>query len=258
MAKAFGKKDKWKLKKKYKIILPENFGSKEMGLVISSDPGNLINRKIKYSIRDITQDKQKQHVNVIFKIYEVKGDRALTMFDTLKVDRKYLMSRIIPGHTVIDQPYIVKLKDANMKLAVNVLTAYKIHASQKGDMIKRIPVVLDYYKNEGMHNFLELVISGRTNVEIFKNLKTIAPVRRVEIRNMEVLQLIPITGTTETSTPETPATETSTPETPATETTSTTPVQENLPSETPHPSNNQQSAEQSTWTPSEQQPTGTA
>ncbi|CEG12140.1 hypothetical protein MSIBF_A1980008 [groundwater metagenome] len=245
MAKAFGKKDKWKLKKKYKIILPENFGSKEMGLVISSDPGNLINRKIKYSLRDITQDKQKQHVNVTFKIYEVKGDRALTVFDTLNVDRKYLMSRIVPGHTVIDQPYIVKLKDADMKLAVNVLTAYKIHTSQKGDMIKRIPVVLDHYKNEGMYNFLELVISGRTNIEIFKNLKIIAPVRRIEIRNMEVMKLIPITKiiTSETS---------------ATETTSTTPVQENLPSETPQPSDNQQSAEQSTRTPSEQQPTGTA
>ncbi|PKP59646.1 MAG: hypothetical protein CVT88_04970 [Candidatus Altiarchaeales archaeon HGW-Altiarchaeales-1] len=234
MAKAFGKKDKWKLKKKYKIILPEKFGSKEMGLVLSSDPGNLINRKVKYSIRDITQDKQKQHVNVTFKICEVKGDRALTVFDTLKVDRKYLMSRIVPGHTVIDQPFILKLKDADMMVAVNVLTAYKIHTSQKGDMIKRIPVVLNYYKNEGIHNFLELVISGRTNVEIFKNLKTIAPVRRVEIRNMETLKLRPIAETTETITPETPA----------------TPVQENLPSETPQPSGNQQSAQ----APSEQQP----
>ncbi|MDI6730875.1 MAG: hypothetical protein QMD06_04965 [Candidatus Altarchaeum sp.] len=231
MAKVFGKKDKWKLKKKYKIILPENFGSKEMGLVISSDPGNLINRKIKYSIRDIIQDKQKQHVNVTFKICEVKGDRALTVFDALNIDRKYLMSRIIPGHSVIDQPYIVKLKDADLKLAVNVLTAHKIHTSQKGDMIKRIPVVLDHYKEEEMHNFLELVISGRTNVEIFKNLKIIAPIRRVEIRNMAVMKLIPIAKTTEISTLETPATETI----------STTPVQENLPSET-------------TRIPSEQQP----
>lgn len=237
MARAFRKKDKWKLKKKYKVILPENFGSKEMGLIVSSDPGNLINRRINYTIRDITQDKQKQHLNIAFRVYEVKGDRVLTMFDELNVDRKYLMSRIVPGHTVIDQPYIIKLKDAEIKVAVNVLTAYKIHASQKRDMIKRIPIILDEYKNESVDNFLELVISGDTNTKIFKNLKKIAPIRRVEIRRIKILKRMPM-ETTET--PETPATETKTPlvettKTPVAETTSTTSVQEdvqeNLPSE---------------------------
>ena len=238
MAKAFGKKDKWKLKKKYKIVIPENFGYMEMGLVVSSKPENLIGRKISYSIRDITHEKQKQHINVTFRIKKVEGDKALTMFDSLSVDRKYLMSRIVPGHTLIDQPFIIKLKDADMKLAMNILTAYKVHASQKKDMIKKIPVVLDEYKNEKVNNFLELVISGRTNVAIFKNLKKIAPVRRVEIRNMNVLKLRPtdepIAETAEPITPETPA----------------IPVQENLSSETPLPSDNQQS----TQTPSEQQP----
>ncbi|OQX20214.1 MAG: hypothetical protein BWK75_05010 [Candidatus Altiarchaeales archaeon A3] len=235
MAKAFGKKDKWKSKKKYKIVIPENFGSKEMGLVVSSDPENLIDRRISYSIRDITQEKQKQHINVTFRIKKVEGDKALTRFDSLSVDRKYLMSRIVPGHTVIDLPFIIKLKDADMKLAMNILTAYKIHSSQKRDMIKKIPVVLAEYKNEGVNNFLELVISGRTNIAIFKNLKTIAPVRRVEIRNMKTLKLRPIAETTETITPEGPITL----------------VQENLPSETPKSSDNKQS----TQTPlSEQQP----
>jgi len=244
MVKAFGKKDKWKSKKKYKVILPEKFGSKEMGLIVSSDPRNLINRKINYSIRDITQDKQKQQINIKFRISEVKGDRALTVFDTLDVDRKYLMSRIVPGHTVIDQPFILKLKDGDMKLAVNVLTAYKIHASQKRDMIKKIPAILDGYKNEGIYNFLELVIAGRANIEIFKNLKTIAPVRRVEIRNMKTVKSRPIAETAETA--ETAGTTTSETETPA------TPIQENLPSETPAVSDGQQS-QQPAQTPTEQQ-----
>lgn len=198
MVKAYGKKDRWKSKKKYKIITPENFGSTEMGLIVSSNPENLIDRRITYSIRDITQEKQKQHINVTFRIKAVDGDKALTRFDALNVDRKYLMSRIVPGHTVIDLPYIVKLKDAEMKLAMNILTAYKIHTAQKRDMIKIIPVVLNSYKKEGINSFLDLVISGRTNVEIFKNLKKIAPIKRVEIREMKTLKLNPIAESAET------------------------------------------------------------
>ncbi len=189
MAKTFGKKDKWKLKKKYSVILPENFGSKNMGFIVSSDPKNLINRRITYTIRDIVGDKQKQHINVAFKVEKVDGDRCLTRFDRLSVDRKYLMSRIVPGHTVIDQPFIIKIKDARLRVAVNVLTAYKIHAAQKRDMIKRIPLVLEGYKNEELDKFVNLAIAGNISAEIFKNLKKIAPIRRVEIREMNVKEL---------------------------------------------------------------------
>jgi len=189
LAKTFGKKDKWKLKKKYSVILPENFGSKNMGFIVSSDPKNLINRRITYTIRDIVGDKQKQHINVAFKVEKVDGDRCLTRFDRLSVDRKYLMSRIVPGHTVIDQPFIIKIKDARLRVAVNVLTAYKIHAAQKRDMIKRIPLVLEGYKNEELDKFVNLAIAGNISAEIFKNLKKIAPIRRVEIREMNVKEL---------------------------------------------------------------------
>lgn len=184
--------DKWKLKKKYRIILPENFGGKDTGIITFGNPKNMVGRRVLLSLRDVNNDKQKQHINLALKVNEIEGDKAKTVFDKLIVSRKYVWSVIQPGKTVIDERYIINVKDAKVILKINILTAYKIKRSQKHDMILRIPKALEKYKQEGFYRFLEYVLAGTVNTEIFKALKSIAPIRRVVIRELKPLELPPI------------------------------------------------------------------
>jgi len=180
------KVDKWKTKKKYRIFLPKNFGERDTGIITIGNEKNMYGRKVLLSLRDIDGDKQKQHINLELKINEIEGDKAKTVFNRLIVDRKYLLSRIQPGKTVIDQRYDFDVKNARVISKINVLTVYKIKSSRKHDIILRIPKVLEKYKNEDFYHFLECVLARKVNAEIFKELRKIVPIQRVEIRELKV------------------------------------------------------------------------
>ena len=97
----------WKQKTLYRIIAPENFESKEVGNTLASDPKNLIGRRIDVSLKELTDDKTKQHLKVILEINDVKEDRALTKFRMFSASQGYLHSNVRKGMSKID--YIGRL-----------------------------------------------------------------------------------------------------------------------------------------------------
>ncbi|MFN3527716.1 MAG: hypothetical protein ACK4YO_01270 [Candidatus Altarchaeaceae archaeon] len=189
MATVARKVDKWKLKKKYRILLPENFGGKDTGLIAFGNDKNMIGRTILLSLRDINGDKQKQHINIELRVKEVEGDKAKTVFNRMIVDRKYIWSRVQVGKTVIDQRYDFFVKDAKVISKINILTVYRIRRSQKHDIILKIPKILERYKDMEFYKFLDYVLAGNVNIEIFRELKKIVPIQRVEIREIKPVEI---------------------------------------------------------------------
>jgi len=183
--------DSWKTKRKYKIIAPENFENKELGLLISSDPKKLIGRKVVFSLRDLNGDRQKQHLNIILKINDVEGDRAKTVFDSFEVNKKYLISKVHTGSDVIDHVENVEIKDYKVKIKTMVTTTNKVHRSMRRDIVKTISEVLKGYKNTNLNEFIEMVLFGKINMEIFRRAKKICPMGRVEIRSLKPLEALP-------------------------------------------------------------------
>ncbi len=176
----------WSQKSMYRILAPEDFESQEIGTTMSGDPKNLIGRTVSVSLRDLTGDKSKQHLKVIFEISDVKNNEAHTRFRVFKTDSGYLRSKIRKGMGKIDYINRFNLDNSGVKIKITTLTNQNIQTSQKKDIIARISKILEAHRNSKLNDFAQAVLFGKLGSEIYQGIKTICPVRRVEVEQVRV------------------------------------------------------------------------
>ncbi|MFH1721015.1 MAG: hypothetical protein ABH950_00265 [Candidatus Altiarchaeota archaeon] len=178
----------WKNKKKYTIYAPESFEKKELKSTIASDPKQLIGRTIDFSIRDLSGDRSKQHLKVLFEITDVQGDNAYTqakMFDTLP---GYLKSKVRKGMTKLDIQRKLNLKDKKIVLKMMVLTRGHIQEHQRVDLTKAIDKILNSMERKlKADEMIQQSLFGKVGTEIYQTLKRIHPIARVEVWQIKVL-----------------------------------------------------------------------
>jgi len=58
-------KDKWKMKKWYEVLAPEEFGGVSLGSIPADDPDKLIGRVIETTMYDLTGDITQVHSKTI-------------------------------------------------------------------------------------------------------------------------------------------------------------------------------------------------
>ncbi len=178
----------WKQKLVYTIVAPENFDFKELGDTIAKDPKSLIGRTIDVSLRDMTGDKTKQHLKIIFEINEVKGNKAHTRFRVFNVNPGYLRSRVRKGSSKIDCIHRIDIEpNLGVQVKVMAVTHQNIKTSRGRDITAKISEILDNYKNTKLDDFIQSTLFGKLGTEIYREVKKIAPVRRVEIEQVRVL-----------------------------------------------------------------------
>ncbi|MBN2014644.1 MAG: hypothetical protein JW778_05645 [Candidatus Altiarchaeota archaeon] len=178
----------WKQKQKYMIVAPENFDLHELGETFSKDSESLIGRTIDVSLKDLTGDKTKQHLKLVFEIKEVKGNKAHTGFKEFNVNPGYLRSKVRKGSTKID--YVKRMEiEPNKRIQIKVVavTHETVQTSRDKDMRAKITEILDRYKNTKLDEFVQSTLFGKLGTEIYREIKKIAPIRRVEIEQVRVI-----------------------------------------------------------------------
>lgn len=178
----------WKQKKVYTIVAPENFDFRELGDTVSNNPKNLIGRTIDVSLRDLTGDKTKQHLKIIFEICNVKDNKAHTRFKVFDVNPGYLRSKVRKGSSKIDCIHRVSI-EPNLRAQIKVVTVthQNIKTSRGKEMTDKIKEILDKYTNTKLDDFVQATLFGKLGTEIYREIKKIAPVRRVEIEQVKVI-----------------------------------------------------------------------
>ena len=180
-------KSSWKKKAMYRIIAPENFDFRELGTTLSSEPKELIGRRMDVSLKDLTDDRSKQHLKVIFEIDKVEGDKALTQFKVFQANQGYIHSKVRKGMSKIDYIKSMKLGDSEVKIKIMAVTHQNIKTSQKREIISRITETLEGYKKVNLNDFLQATLFGKLGTGIYHNAKTVCPIRRVEIEEVRVV-----------------------------------------------------------------------
>ncbi|MEA3255144.1 MAG: hypothetical protein U9Q22_04865 [Candidatus Altiarchaeota archaeon] len=180
-------KSSWKKKSRYRIIAPENFDFRELGTTLSSEPKKLIGRRIDVSLKDLTDDRSKQHLKVIFEINKVEGDKALTQFKVFQANQGYIHSKVRKGMSKIDYIKSMKLDDSKVKIKVMAVTHRNIKTSQKREIISKITETVEGYKKVKLNDFLQATLFGKLGTGIYHNAKTVCPIRRVEIEEVRVV-----------------------------------------------------------------------
>jgi small subunit ribosomal protein S3Ae len=173
----------WKAKAWYRIHVPEVFGKSYIGDTISSDPGTVMGRILQTTLGEIIQDYTKQHIKIRVKVTSVAGDAAYTEFVGHELTRDYMRSMVKRRTSRIDTILPVTTKDRKtLRITMTCLTLTRANLSQVHAIRSAMTQFLQAYAAQReFPAFVKDMVSGEVTRELFKLVKPIYPVRRVEL-----------------------------------------------------------------------------
>ncbi len=173
----------WKAKGWYKIHVPEVFGKTYIGDTISNDPATVMGRILQTTLGEIIQDYTKQHIKIRVKVTSVTGDAAYTEFVGHELTRDYMRSMVKRRTSRIDTILPVTTKDGKtLRITMTCLTLTRANLSQVHAIRSGMTQFMQAYAAQrDFPAFVKEMVSGEITKELFKLVKPIYPVRRVEI-----------------------------------------------------------------------------
>ena len=173
----------WKAKSWYRIHVPEVFGKSYIGDTISSDPDTVMGRILQTTLGEIIQDYTKQHIKIRVKVTSVAGDAAYTEFVGHELTRDYMRSMVKRRTSRIDTILPVTTKDGKvLRITMTCLTLTRANLSQVHAIRSTMTqFILSYAAQRDFPAFVKDMVSGEITKELFKLVKPIYPLRRVEI-----------------------------------------------------------------------------
>lgn len=180
---------KAKAKEWFSIVAPKIFDEKEIGKTITSDPKNLINRRIEVSAIDLTNNLEKYYLKFSFRIKKIEGNKALTEFDGSECLRDYISRMVVRRVRRVDTVQDLITKDGK-KIRVKGLAIIprRIKSSIQKKVGNKIKELLKIeVENSTLDEFVKKILSDEIKNKILKEARKIYPVRNFEIRKTEFL-----------------------------------------------------------------------
>jgi ribosomal protein S3AE len=190
MAKQQTAAEKVRKKKWFPVLAPQLFKEQVMGEIYLYESKAMINRKITVNMMGLTGNPRSQHINILFRIYDVKEGKGLTEtlgFEMMPSSVKRIVRR---GKTKIDDSLIVVTLD-NKKVRIKPLlitnnlvknpAAASIRTSLR-DEIARLVGKLTYEK------LVEEILGYKLQKHLGGLAAKITPIRESEIRAFELVE----------------------------------------------------------------------
>lgn len=181
-------KDKWRDKKWYNVMSPSYFGGVELGAVPADDPAKLVGRIVDSTLYDITNDFAHQYLKLYFRIEEIEGKTARTVFKGHEYSRDFLRSLVRRRTTRVDGIFNVTTNDSyGLSLAVSVFTLSRIKTSQEHE-IRAImsKIVKEKSSTLTFDQFVQELVLGKIASDIYNKSKIISPLRHVGVRKSKL------------------------------------------------------------------------
>jgi small subunit ribosomal protein S3Ae len=186
-------KDKWKAKQWYSIVAPGLFNRVKIGETLADDPSKLLGRTVEVTLQDLTGDFRMMHIKLKFKIVDHTTSEAFTRFMGHDLTSDFIRRQTRRKRTKMEGVFDIETKDGfRVRLKPMAISDRRIQSSVQYDIRKKMKDVLDEAGNA--HTFLELTSLVLTSERdralvssILKGCRTIYPLKRVDIRKMEVL-----------------------------------------------------------------------
>jgi small subunit ribosomal protein S3Ae len=178
----------WKAKSWYKVYTPDSLGKAYIGDTIANDPENVVGRIMQTTLGEIINDYARQNVKMKFRVENVTGDAAYTEFIGHELTRDYLRSLVKRRTSRIDCHVPVTTKEGKkVDLTVTCYTLTRANLSQTHAIRGLMAQKAQEMAKEGDFNaLLNGIVTGEISKEIFKAVKPLFPVRRVEIIKSKV------------------------------------------------------------------------
>ncbi|MCW3136350.1 MAG: 30S ribosomal protein S3ae [Canidatus Methanoxibalbensis ujae] len=184
-----GHRERRKVKQWYTIYAPENFGEMVVGETPADDPSKLIGRKVELTLEELTGRLiRSSYTKLILQIYKVEGDRAKTKLIGHRTDSDYLRSLARRRISKIDVNVVVTTKDGEkMRVKGSCFTVRRASNAQETLIRKEMESVIEERaRSLELHPFMQEILLGKLSSDIYKRVKKIYPVRRIEITKTEI------------------------------------------------------------------------
>ncbi len=173
----------WKAKSWFKVHVPDNLGKAYIGDTIANDAESVVGRIMQATLGEITNDYAKQHIKMHFKVANVTGDAAYTEFVGHEVTRDYLRSLIKRRSTRIDCLVPIVTKDGKkVRLTISCYTLARANVSQIHAIRNAIASNVQAQAQAwDLNTLVNGIVGGEISRDVFKVVKALYPVRRIEI-----------------------------------------------------------------------------
>ncbi len=181
-------KDKWRDKKWYNVVSPPYFGGVDLGAIPADDPSKLIGRIVDGTLYDITNDFAHQYLKLYFRIENLEGKTAQTIFKGHEYSRDYLRSLVRRRTTRVDGIFNITTKDKyGLTLAASVFTLSRIKTSQE-HVIRAImsKIIKEKASSLTFDQFVQELVLGKIASDIYNESKKISPLRHVGVRKSKL------------------------------------------------------------------------
>lgn len=182
-------KDKWKAKEWYKVRAPRMFNETEIGETPSADPAYLIGRTSEVTVQDLTGDMSKMHIKLRFRINDVEGYDAKTVFIGHDLTVDYVRRLTRRKKTKTDHVVDIVTKDGfTMRLKTMSIAEKRIQTSQEEGMRRIIAdTLIEMGKEMTVADIVKEIVSGELPKNLAKACRVVVPIKRIEIRRSEIL-----------------------------------------------------------------------
>lgn len=184
-------KDKWRAKQWYKIYAPDMFSKMQLGDTPGDVPENVMGRLTEATVQDLTGDFSKMHIKIKFRVSDVRGLDAFTVFAGHDLTSDYVRRLTRRKRTKTDAVVDVTTKDGwKVRVKPMAVSEQRIQASQE-TAIRNIMVseTARVASTVTIGEFVRMLIMGELSRAVSDASKIIVPIKRIEIRRSEVLEV---------------------------------------------------------------------
>jgi len=184
-------KDKWRAKEWYRVLAPEMFSNMQLGETPSDSADGVLGRITEATVQDLTGDFSKMHIKIKFKVHDVRGLDAHTMFYGHDLTSDYVRRLTRRKRTKTDTVVDIVTKDGwAIRVKPMAVSEQRIQASQEtgvrtimGEEVKKAA------SGVTIGEFVRMLIMGELSKKISEASKVIVPIKRIEIRRSEVTRM---------------------------------------------------------------------
>lgn len=182
--------DKWKKKQWYVLVAPNEFDRKFLGETVAEKPKNLIGRTIVTDLGQLTGQRQKRHIKVIFQVENVEGNNANCKTYGHEIGFSFMNRLVRRRASKVELVQTVKTSDnASLKVKTVALSARKLSRKQESSIRKHTLEFIEHAaQKKTVQQFSQELIFGVVASKLFKQLTKIAPLKRVEITKSKLLE----------------------------------------------------------------------
>ncbi len=187
-AKAAADIKKQKKKKWCPIVAPELFGSRIIGESFVDDASFLMGKAITANMMQLVGDMKKQHINLMFKVTDVKEGKGYTTLVKYELSPSSLKRLAKREKDKLSDSFVVKTSDGKLvRIKPVMVTNSKTNGSALASLIKNCRAVCKEIVNRT--NFEQIVVDlveYRFQKQVREALHQTYPLRNLEIRSFAI------------------------------------------------------------------------